>query len=85
MKRNINSVSLISKKGIARIVKILFKVKLEALVDSVQLYHKGIFPTHFLGIFRVFDLLSNCFEKIAKDYTTKKLLCYRLRKYLKIR
>ena len=53
MKRNVNLVVLNNTKDIARTVKTLFKVKLQAVLYSLQLYQKGTFPSHnFLGIFR---------------------------------
>ena len=61
---DINPVKLICKKGTARTVKSLFKVNLQAVVYSLQLYQKETFPTQFLP--RNFQ--SNCsFEHLLRE------------------
>lgn len=70
MKRNINSVTLISKKDITRKMKMLFKLKFQVALHSLQLYQKGTFCSlFFLRIFRVTALLSKCLKNILKEYT----------------
>ena len=72
MKPNVNSVTLISKKNIARVANFLFKVKLQALFYCLQLWQKETFSTHFfLGIIRVAVPLIIYFKKALKDYTVK--------------
>ena len=61
---SVNSVTLISKKDIARIVKILLKVNLQAASYSLQPYQEETFSAHFfLEVLRVTVLLSKCFKK----------------------
>ena len=85
MKPNVNSVTLISKKNIARVANFLFKVKLQALFYCLQLWQKETFSAHFfLGIIRVAVPLIIYFKKVLKDYTVK-LLYQRLGKHLHIR
>ena len=85
MKPNVNPVTLISKKNIARVANFLFKVKLQALFCCLQLWQKETFSTHFfLGIIRVAVPLIIYFKKALKDYTVK-LLYQRLGKHLDIR
>ena len=63
MKRNINPVTLISKKDLVKIVQTIFIVKFHAAFYSLQLYLKGTFPTHFFsGNFQSTVLLSKCYE-----------------------
>ena len=82
MKPNVNPVTLISKKNIARVANFLFKVKLQALFCCLQLWQKETFSTHFfLGIIRVAVPLIIYFKKALKDYTVK-LLYQRLGKHL---
>ena len=85
MKPNVNPVTLISKKNIARVANFLFKVKLQALFCCLQLWQKETFSTRFfLGIIRVAVPLIIYFKKALKDYTVK-LLYQRLGKHLDIR
>ena len=49
MKENVNPVTYFSKKNIARVDNFLFKVELQALFYSLQLWQKGTSPTHFFS------------------------------------
>ena len=66
MKQNLNPVTL----DIARIVTILFKVKLQTAFASLL---KRNFPYtfFFLWIFRAAILLNKCFKKVLKECTAK--------------
>ena len=60
-KRNENSVILIRKIDIVKMVKTLFKIELLVVLCRLQVYQKGTFPTNFA--FKNFQ--CNCsFEKM---------------------
>ena len=75
---------IISKRDIARIKKILFKIEMQEALHSLLLYQKGTFPSHFFSE----NFWSNChYEQISgKGFERPtKFLYQRLRKHLNIR
>ena len=64
-KRNVNIVTLISKKDRARVVNTLFKVKFQLSSYNVQLYLKRNFPdTFFSGNFQNNFSSSFCEQQV---------------------
>ena len=84
MKQNGNPVILIIKKYIARIVKTLLKVKLQATSYNLTGLPERKFPHTFFPWISRKLLFSASFENVLKGYTAK-LLYHRLRKHLNIR
>ena len=85
MKRNVNLVTSISKEDRTKIVKTLFKVKLQVLAIKLAALLKRNFPyTFFRGISRVTILSCSRKQQVLQNYIPK-ILYQRPRKDLRIK